>query len=58
MFSHGSIASSDVLALLGLKAMALAWLLKTQAFKTCRLGQSHQWRLALTQELHPMGVKC
>ena len=33
---------SDVLAQLGLKAMALAWLLMALAFEICRLGQSHQ----------------
>jgi len=33
---------SDVLAWLGLKAIALAWLLMAWVFRKCRLGQSHQ----------------
>ena len=51
---------SDVPAWLGLKATALAWLLTAWAFKTCRLGQSCQWWLALARlwpEPRPTGVK-
>jgi hypothetical protein len=36
------VLNSDVLARLGLKATALAWLSMAWAFKICRLGQSHQ----------------
>ena len=50
-----------MLAWLGLKAVALSWLLTAQAFKICKPGQSCQWWLALAwlwPEPRPMGVKC
>jgi hypothetical protein len=47
IFAIVAFRISDVLAWLGLKAKALAWLLTAQAFETCRPGQSHQIWLAL-----------
>jgi hypothetical protein len=41
MTSHLKV-HSDVLAQLGLKAVALAWLSMALAFRICRLGQSCQ----------------
>jgi hypothetical protein len=53
--------TSDVLARLGLKAAALAWLLTAQAVRNVRVGQSREWWLALAwlrPKPWPVRVKC